>query len=69
MNNKLFTRRNNGPNQPRQQNTNYSSLKEDEIGITEYTSKSKGFTGIIKQRYLLSTECLNMIQTCIEAAE
>lgn len=32
------------------QNAVYISLKEDEIGISEYTTTSKGFKGIIKQR-------------------
>lgn len=43
--------RNYTPKPPRQ-NIVHSSLKENEIGITEYTTKSKGFTGIIKQRLI-----------------
>lgn len=48
----MFVYRNNTPRAPRQ-NVVYTSLKEDEIGITEYTTTTKGFTGIIKQRLAL----------------
>lgn len=52
----LCTLRNHHSSKPPRQNTNYTSLKENEIGITEYTNKSKGFTGIIKQRYSFEME-------------
>ncbi|XP_031640468.1 pseudouridylate synthase 7 homolog [Contarinia nasturtii] len=40
----------NNTTRPARQNVIYSSLKENEIGITEYTTTTNGFTGIIKQR-------------------
>lgn len=37
---------------PPRHNIVHCSLKEDEIGITEYVTPTEGFTGIIKQRFV-----------------
>lgn len=52
MDKNIFFTRPNGNEQ--RLNRFHASIKEDEIGITEYVTPSSGFTGIIKHRYIKS---------------